>query len=48
MHVVEGVLRAKYGDVAKTFKWWKDLVQKDRAFKNNGEALSRMAEKTAY
>ena len=42
MHVVEVVLRAKDGDVARTVAWWKELVQKDGAYKDNGEALSRM------
>ncbi|MGB1719327.1 MAG: hypothetical protein ACPHSD_19255 [Candidatus Latescibacterota bacterium] len=42
MHIVEVVLRAKDGNVPRTLEWWKEMVGKSGAYKDNGEALSRM------
>jgi len=32
MHVLEGILRAKDGDIERTADWWKGLMESSTAF----------------
>ena len=42
MHVLEGIFRAKDGDIERTADWWKGLMESSTALEKNGMALNRM------